>query len=170
MRLLSPLAAVMSLALVAAVSAADMAAQKKSGGPHARPAMIELLPDGMTWGPAPAGLPADGQSALLEGDPSKPGYFAVRLKGPAGYKIMPHWHGGFERITVISGTFALGMGDTYDESKLKTYPPGSYISMPKGMRHFAQFKSDCVVQLASLGPWNITYVDPKDDPRKQSAK
>src|SRR3954470_18768411 len=159
MRLLSPLAAVMSLALVAAVSAADMSSQKRAAG-RAKPQMIELAPDALAWGEAPAGLPKGGQAALLEGDPGKPGYFAVRLKGPAGYKIMPHWHGGFERVTVLEGTFYLGMGDTYDESKLKAYPPGSYISMPKGMRHFALFKDGGVVQLATIGPWTITYVDP----------
>ena len=170
MKLLSPLAAVMSLALVVAVSAADMSAKKKDAARAAKPKMIELAPDAMTWGPAPAGLPADGQAALLEGDPGKAGYFAVRLKAPKGYKIMPHWHHGFERITVIEGTFSLGMGDKFDESGLKDYKPGSYISMPKGMRHFARFRNGGIVQLATIGPWGITYVNPDDDPRKQSAK
>lgn len=103
---------------------------------------------------------------MLEGDLGKSGYFALRLKVPAGYKVMPHHHPGVERVTVIEGTFYLGMGEAWDDAALVAYPAGSYVSIPTGHRHFAHFKEPGVIQLASLGPWGITYVNPADDPRK----
>jgi hypothetical protein len=37
--------------------------------------------------------PADKpQTAILYGDPTKPGVFVTRIKFPPGYKDMPHWH------------------------------------------------------------------------------
>ena len=91
----------------------------------------------------------------------------MRLKVPAGYKIMPHTHPAAERVTVLEGTFHLGMGERWDEGALKAYPAGSFVSMPQGHAHFAQFKEPGVIQLNSIGPWGITYIDPSDDPRKK---
>jgi quercetin dioxygenase-like cupin family protein len=133
--------------------------------------MVEIMPESIQWGDAPSGLPMGAQGTLLEGNPGKPGYFAVRVKAPAGYKIMPHTHPGVERVTVLEGTVYLGMGPKWDESAMKAYPAGSYLSIPKGHQHYAYFKQPTTIQLNSLGPWGITYIDPKDDPRKkQSAK
>lgn len=128
---------------------------------------IEVTPAAMKWGPAPESLPKGAQAVLIEGDPGKPGFFALRLKVPAGYRIMPHTHPEAERVTVIEGTFHLGMGRRWDEKALKAYPAGSYVSIPTGHVHFAEFKEGGVIQLASLGPWRIDYVDPKDDPRRR---
>ncbi|HVE14772.1 MAG TPA: cupin domain-containing protein [Elusimicrobiota bacterium] len=130
---------------------------------------IEAKPDQLAWGPAPAGLPAGAQAVVLEGDPAKTGYFALRLKAPAGYKIMPHTHPGVERVTVLEGTLYLGMGGTWDEAALKPYPAGSYFSIPKGHKHFGYFKDGGILQLASLGPWGIQYIHPSDDPRRKQA-
>jgi len=38
--------------------------------------------------------------------------------------------------------------------------------MPGGMRHFAWSEGETVIEVFSLGPFDITYVDPKDDPAK----
>lgn len=152
---------VLVLLLAAAVAAADKSLPSKPGG-----AFIGLAPETISWSGAPASLPPGAQAVLIEGDPAKPDYFALRLKAPGAYKIMPHHHPGVERVTVIEGTFYIGMGDKWDESALKAYPAGSYLSIPKGHRHFARFKEPGIIQLASVGPWDIIYVDPKDDPRK----
>lgn len=126
-----------------------------------------LTPGDLRWKPAPASLPSGAEAVALEGDMSKAQFFAVRLKLPAGYTIPAHWHPGYERVTVLEGTFLLGHGDKFDEGALRGYPAGSYLSLPPKMTHFARTKDGAVIQLSSIGPWGITYVDPKDDPRKR---
>ncbi len=69
-----------------------------------------VVPNDIKWGPAPNVLPAGAQAAVLFGDPTKEGLFALRLKFPAGYSIPPHTHPVDEVVTVISGTGNLGMG------------------------------------------------------------
>src|SRR5947209_5293152 len=70
--------------------------------------------DGIKWGDAPPNLTKGAKLAVLQGDPSKPGPFTMRLSMPAGYKVAPHWHTQAENVTVISGTFMVGMGDKAD--------------------------------------------------------
>jgi quercetin dioxygenase-like cupin family protein len=122
-------------------------------------------PAEMQWGDGPPELPPGTKAVVLEGDPSKEGFFALRIKMPAGYTIAPHFHPTLERLTVLEGSFQLGMGDKVDESKYQTWTAGSYVSMPPGMHHFAKAKTDVVLQLATIGPWGITYLNPSDDPR-----
>ncbi len=119
----------------------------------------------LKWGDGPPELPPGAKATVLEGDPAKEGYFALRLKMPAGYAIPPHLHPKDERVTVLEGTLQLGMGDKAEESKYQSFTPGSYLSMPAGMHHFAKAKTDVTIQLATNGPWGITYLNPADDPR-----
>jgi len=119
------------------------------------------------WGAAPKSIPPGAEAVVLYGDPSKEGLFALRLKMPKGYHIPPHSHPKEEIVTVISGTFKLGMGDAADEAKATALPAGSFFGFSPGMTHFAYTGEETVVQLNSTGPWGITYVNPKDDPRNQ---
>jgi quercetin dioxygenase-like cupin family protein len=120
------------------------------------------------WAAAPPSIPPGAEAAVLYGDPSKDGMFAMRLKFPKGYKIAPHTHPKPEVLTVISGTFRLGMGETADAAKAKAYAPGSFIALSPGMAHFAAADDDnTVVQLNSTGPWTLTYINQADDPRKK---
>jgi quercetin dioxygenase-like cupin family protein len=118
------------------------------------------------WQDGPASLPPGARFAVLEGDPGQPGVFTMRLKFPDDYHIPPHWHPNVERLTVVSGTFHLGAGEALDRTAAQPLPAGSYTSMPPGMRHFAFADGETVVQLTSIGPWEINYVDPEDDPRR----
>jgi quercetin dioxygenase-like cupin family protein len=126
-----------------------------------------LSPAEVQWGPGPASLPPGAQAAVLFGDPTKDGLFAMRLKFPKGYRIPAHSHPKPELVTVISGTFLFGMGDTADAAKAKAMPTGSFINMPPGQTHYAGADEETIVQLNSTGPWAVTYVNPKDDPRKK---
>jgi quercetin dioxygenase-like cupin family protein len=92
----------------------------------------------------------------------------MRLKMPKGYAIAPHTHPKPEIVTVISGTFQIGMGDAADETKAKALPAGGFFAFPPGMTHFAFIDEDTVVQINSTGPWGLTYVNPKDDPRQKT--
>jgi hypothetical protein len=89
-------------------------------------------PDQVQWKDGPPSLPAGAKFAVLEGDPSKSGFFAMRLRLPNGYRIPPHWHPVVERVTVVSGTFHLGMGEQPDWEAMQELPAGSYVSMQPG--------------------------------------
>ena len=119
----------------------------------------------LEWGDPPPGLPAGAKAALLSGDPSAKGLFTVRLRAPAGYKVLPHTHPTAEEITVISGSFHIGAGDKFDESAAQSISAGGFTSMPPGMKHYAWFTEDSVIQINSEGPFQITYVNSADDPR-----
>jgi len=122
-------------------------------------------PSDLKWGEAPPGLPASAKVAALNGDPTQAGPFTVRLKAPADYKVMPHTHPTDERLTVISCSFRIGMGERFDETKMQEMGPGSYIVLPSGMAHFAKSAKESIVQIDSEGPLQINYVNPADDPR-----
>jgi quercetin dioxygenase-like cupin family protein len=118
------------------------------------------------WGPPPPGLPPGAEAVVLYGDPTREGLFAMRLKVPDGYRVPPHTHPQPEVVTVISGTFRLGMGETADASKAQALPAGSFFALSPGMAHYAFFEGETVTQITTNGPWDIRYVDPKDDPRQ----
>jgi quercetin dioxygenase-like cupin family protein len=104
--------------------------------------------------------------AVLNGDPGQTGPFTVRLKAPAGYKVMPHTHPTAERLTVISGSFKIGMGEKFDEASMQEMGPGGYVVMPANMAHYAKGAGkESIVQIDSEGPFQINYVNPTDDPR-----
>jgi quercetin dioxygenase-like cupin family protein len=126
---------------------------------------FEIFPiDKIVWQDGPPSLPKGAQIAVLEGAPGKEGPFVFRVKVPDGYRIPPHTHPKTERVTIISGTFNIGMGEKFDE---KALPAGTYGYWEAGMKHFVWIKGETIVQYHGMGPWSIQYVDPKDDPRNQ---
>ncbi len=96
--------------------------------------------------------------------------FTVRIRFPANYKLPAHWHPAVERVTVLSGTFYMGVGDELDAQKTTPLASGSIAIMQPKTNHFAWTKEETVVQLNGVGPWGVTYVNPKDDPRKKSGQ
>jgi len=120
------------------------------------------------WGPAPAALPLGAEAAVLFGDPSKEGLFVLRLKFPAGYHVAPHTHPVDEVLTVISGTFRMGMGETADQSKAQPLPAGSFFALPPGTAHYVFVNEETTVQISTNGPWDLNYINPEDDPRQKS--
>jgi len=126
---------------------------------------ILYLPEDIPWEDGPGSLEEGSQFYILEGDPGKAEVFNMRLKLPDGFHIAPHTHPGVERVTVISGEFVLGHGAEADMEEYYELPPGSYTSMPPGMKHYAYARGETIVQLVSVGPWEIDYINPEDDPR-----
>jgi quercetin dioxygenase-like cupin family protein len=159
----------MAVTLVALALSGAAQTPAKAQKPHAPSpaAHVLLTPGDIKWGPAPPVLPAGAQVAVLDGDPFKPGFFTLRLKFPDGYRIPAHWHPTDENITVLEGTFRAGMGDAHSDAALHDFPAGSFVRMPKQMRHFASARGEVVVQIYGQGPFVVNYVNPKDDPAKK---
>jgi quercetin dioxygenase-like cupin family protein len=120
------------------------------------------------WGPASAKLPRGAVMAVLDGEPQKPGApFTIRVKIPDGYSVPPHTHPTDEHLTVIQGTILLGMGETFDRANLREFPTGSYAKLPKGEAHFNVYKGETIIQLHGIGPYDVAYVNPADDPSRK---
>ena len=130
----------------------------------ATPGWVVHEPDALDWRPS-SSLPAGALVAVLDGDPDQEGFFTMRIKMPDGYRVPAHSHSKQERVTVLSGVLHLGHGDTYDAAQTRKMAPGTYSSMQPGMTHFAYMTGETVLQLSTIGPWTITYVNPEEDPR-----
>jgi len=127
-----------------------------------------FTPDSIPWGPAPPFVAGGAQLAVLEGNPSaRSGDYTVRLKMPDGYRIAPHWHPQRENVSVISGTFKVGMGDRFDEGKMADFPAGSFAFLDPGMHHYAMASGEVVVQVHGRSPLQFNYVNPEDDPGRK---
>jgi quercetin dioxygenase-like cupin family protein len=123
--------------------------------------------DSVKWGPAPPSLPPGAQAAVLLGSPGREGPFVLRLKFPAGFVVPPHRHSKDEFVTVIAGKFAVASGEKLERESLNPLPPASFVHLPAGMPHYAWAEVETIVQINGTGPFDVTYIDPKDDPRKQ---
>lgn len=115
-----------------------------------------VVPGDIKWNPIGQGI----EMGVLSGDPSKEGApFVVRIRLKEGTLVPPHWHPVDENVTVISGTFFMGMGEKFDQSATHEMPAGSYALMPKEVRHYAWVKGETVVQVHGVGPFKIIWVD-----------
>jgi hypothetical protein len=119
----------------------------------------------VSWSPGPPTLPSGAQLAVLFGSPAEDGPFVIRLKFPAGYEVPPHWHSKPEHVTVIAGAFGMGTGEMPDRAAAPLLAAGGFVGIPARMPHYAWTDQETVVQINGMGPFDITYVSPKDDPR-----
>lgn len=134
---------------------------------------IRIAPNEFEWptDAAPSvgtSLMREVQTMVLKGDPSKPGLYTILLRIAPNTKIQPHSHRDDRIATVVSGTWYFGYGNEFDKSALKELPPGSFYTEPPGVNHFGLTKDEVLIQMTGIGPSDTTYVDPQDDPSKQS--
>lgn len=119
----------------------------------------------LKWGPVPDALPSGAQMAVVSGDPGKKGMFVVQLKVPADYAVPPHWHPTDETVKVLSGKVHYAMTDKMDMAKATTLTVGHSVTMKAKMHHWVHAPAAATLQVSGMGPFAITYVNPKDDPR-----
>ena len=131
------------------------------------PASGVMLPPGeIKWQPNPrvTGL---GVARIL-GSAKKSGPFVHRVKFPKGRIVQAHSHPDDRTYTVLSGTWYIGWGKTYDPDKLTALPAGSFYTEPAGVPHFLSTPDgETVVQITGTGPTAVHYVDPSHAPRKK---
>jgi quercetin dioxygenase-like cupin family protein len=121
---------------------------------------IALTPEALPWEPVFDGA----EIALLAGDPEEVGSpYVIRVKYRDGLKVLPHWHSSDESITVISGTWVMGVGERYDLSVAQEFPAGSYLVIPKGVPHFAVCRGETIVQRHGVGPLDSPLDRSEDD-------
>ena len=125
---------------------------------------VMVMPADLKWVDVPS-LPPGAKIAVIEGPMNEAVPFTIRLKLPADYKVPAHSHPAIEHVTVISGTFNLGTGDKFDQSKTTQLSAGGIAVMQPKTNHFAWTKEETIIQTHGVGPWAVNYVNPADDPR-----
>jgi len=121
---------------------------------------VSRLPvDQLKWMPEPDGLGF--QTAIVEGDPAKPGLYIIQVKFPPHVMSRPHFHEETRYATVIKGTWYTGEGDEFSPGKTVALKPGSFMKHPKGVHHYDGAKDEEVIlQLMGTGPSKTTRIDP----------
>jgi quercetin dioxygenase-like cupin family protein len=133
-------------------------AQTQQPGPDY---MIVTAAD-VQWKPLRPGA----EIVVISGDPEKPGSpFVIRFRYHGKSRIPPHWHPVDEHLTVLSGTFRIGMGERGDEAATTALDVGAYALLPAKMVHYAWADANTIVQAHGIGPFVINYVNPADDPK-----
>ncbi len=145
---------------VAASALAVFAAASYSQEKNASEEAHKIVRSGdLKWTPIIKGC----ELAVVDGNPDAEGQpFVIRFHCADGAKTPPHWHPTDENITTLKGTFLVGMGEKFDESKLKPMNPGNFMLMPKEMRHFGKAKGDLVLQVHGIGPFKVNWVNPSE--------
>jgi len=101
--------------------------------------------------------------ARVSGDPDKAGaQYVIRIPNDANQVVLPHWHPEDENIVVVKGTWYLGTGDKFERSALREMNVGDYALVPKRMHHFAWSKTDTIIQVHGIGPFQVIPVDAWD--------
>lgn len=145
---------------VSGIAWADDNHYRTGGGGH-----LMVTPEQLEWGEV-GSMAGDARIAVIEGDPSQAEPFTFRLRLPVDYKIAPHTHPAYERVTVISGTFHFAHGEEFDREATTELPVGGFAIMAPGEPMFGYTEEETVIQLHGEGPWGIEYINPEDDPRR----
>lgn len=145
--------------LILGVSGAWSAQTPYHGDGH-----ILLDPAALQWSDV-ASMAPGAKMAVIEGDLGKEKPFTFRLKLPANYRIDPHIHPAYERVTVLSGTLHFAHGEAFDRAKTTALPAGGVAIMPPGAPMFGYTEEETIIQLHGTGPWGIKYLNPEHDPR-----
>jgi quercetin dioxygenase-like cupin family protein len=133
---------------------------------HAQDSGRTVTPAELQWKPSPRvkGL----EIADVIGDAAKPGPYVQRVKFPPNFTVQAHSHPEDRQYTIISGTWYVGWGDKFDETRLKALPAGGFYTEPANVPHFVTTKGESVtVQITGTGPTAVKYVAPADAPKKQ---
>jgi quercetin dioxygenase-like cupin family protein len=139
------------LATVLAMSCGIAYAQTTTA--PAGPTIVTM--DTTKWTPG-TGMMKGVDVAVLYGDPTKAGPYIVRVKIPANTNLPAHYHGDTENVTVLSGALWVGVGDKADAASMKELGPGTFVSMPANMHHYAMTKTPTVIQIEGTGPMSMT--------------
>ena len=126
--------------------------------------VVTLTPAEMKW-TSQGALAAPGPEQVnLIGDPAKPGRYTLRLKFPKGFRIAPYTHPDSREVTILSGVFATGYGESFDNTKLKNLPVGSFYTEPANVPHYIEIEEDTVLQVSGTGPSGRKFIVPPEIP------
>ena len=102
------------------------------------------------------------ESAVLAGDPSKPGLYVTLQKWLPHNNSRPHFHPNDRYINVISGTWWVATGPKYDLDSMKPVPAGSFVTHYGKEIHYDGAKdAECILEIVGMGPATSTAAEEK---------
>ena len=134
-----------------------LTAGARADAPPAK-APIRIDAASIAWKPAPPTMPAGTQIAVLEGDPSAPGIFTMRLRLSKGFALPPHTHPQDERVTVLEGSVVVALGDAPEKAKGRRFGAGAFYVTPASLPHAVWSDDGATLQLTGTGPWQVHAV------------
>ena len=123
-------------------------------------AVVYKLPEQIQWSaPDARGV----QTAVMVGDPAKPGFYAVLTKWLKGNHFSrPHFHPNDRYITVLQGTWWVGTGPKFDPANTTPMPAGSFVTHFGKQVHWDGAKDeDAVLLIMGEGPATSTAAEEK---------
>ena len=128
---------------------------------------VVMRPADIVWQPVPPALEPGAEAAVLAGDPTQPGLVTIRVRIPDKYRIAPHTHPVTEYVTVLSGRLCFAfVGETQPEQDM-CIGPGTFLATPANIGHSVWASGPVEYQFSALGPFEMAYLDPADDPRQR---
>ena len=148
------------------------APEKPAVAPAAAPSGTATLPSGypdrpfvrvnfdkLTWR-ATEGNKLGVETAVLEGDPSKPGYYYTINHFPKGVMSRPHYHPDERYVIVLRGTWYTDEGEVFRPTQAIPLKPGDFMRHPKGGPHYdGALDEDTWVAISGYGPTKATVID-----------
>jgi hypothetical protein len=124
------------------------------------PAIIGMtLPDSIKWVDNAA---RTNQTALIFGDPAKPGPYYLLLKWKAGNMSRPHFHENDRFFVVVKGTWWVGTGPKYEPDKTVAMPAGSLVThFARGIHYDGAKDGDVIIALSGMGPVSTIAAEQK---------
>lgn len=154
LRIAKLLAATAVLGLAISATAADIPKEA-----------VKFTPDELQW--KPGRVTPGPEVAFVLGNDSKPGPYVFRVKFPPKFKLEAHGHPDDRRYTILSGTWYIGWGEKFDETKLIALPAGSFYTEPANIPHFVATKDEgAMIEISGTGPSGQIWVDPAHKPKK----
>ena len=149
----------MTRSIVLTVLTVILAAASSHGADLDRTAVDFKTPQEITWTRNAAGT---NESVVLHGDPSKPGPYVMRIRWFPGNMSRPHFHPNDRFFVVLSGTWWMGTGETFDPDSTVPAPAGSYVIHYANKVHYDGAKTEeTVIQVWGMGPATSTPVGPR---------
>jgi hypothetical protein len=134
--------------LIGAMSALALAGMARAAPDPA--VLAYKLPDQIPWQGDPKTGPL---SYVLWGDPTKPGPYAILVKWPPHQMSRPHTHPYDRRVTVISGTWWVGTGQTFAPQSTTPIPAGSVVTHFAKQFHYDGAKDEpAILEIVGEGP------------------
>jgi quercetin dioxygenase-like cupin family protein len=124
-----------------------------------------VAPGEINWS-AVSGYPSGYARAMLEGEADKAVPFTYRVRLPAGFRFQPHTHAGDEHVTVLQGAWSFGVGESFDASRLRSLPAGSFVVIPAGTPHFVATEAETIIQVHGIGPIGFRFVGDPGNKRR----
>ncbi|MGA7837844.1 MAG: cupin domain-containing protein [Ignavibacteriaceae bacterium] len=138
------------LILIAVLFSLNISAQTKTEN-----GQIQLNEKDLVWR---SGMPGT-LISILEGDPKSDSLYTLRLKIPANYIVKPHSHTSNERVTILSGSVYVGLGDKIDKNNSVKFIAGGYYVNPPDLHHYVWTDEPAEIQITGIGPWVVNYVE-----------